>query len=365
MQPPARPDPVTPNATVLPGIAFAGQSPGVQYPRAWLAGQDLFTLHSEGTGAHLHAQLSRRAPTTPFVARSTMGLADEPVEAAFAFAAIAGDRAGVVYIDVRDGVRDSYFAVIDQLRDGRPRVRVRRRLGHTYSNYPCVAYNPETRTFGAIWSHDARTTFARFNFDGDPLGAPVELNNAEFTFSNGPTFVRAGDRFTALVRRSGTTALELVEFDARTGAVARRLAARLGENERVIEAALAWDGARYAIAYADDRALSVAVIEATDNGATLVRSSAIADRSRWAGSPSIAFDGRHYVIAWTDMNGQSRVQRTIVNRDGAIVATSLFASSATEHAWFPFVSVSDGAEPTVVISYQLGQGSAYVATLSQ
>ncbi len=344
---------------VLPGESLSMD----HLPRAWIVGREMFSVHARGAELRLDAYLDRHPTGAPDGGWAEAPVGTPEMDTAFAQAAFGADRAAVVFVDIRQGVRDSYLTVFDQLH-GAMRARVMRRLGHTHANYPSVAFNAASGTFGVLWSHADRATFARFTPDGDPLGEPVVIDGKDFTWSNGVRWVSAGDRWAALVSRAREAQMELLEFDTR-GAVTSR-ALPLGEDaRRISECALAWDGARYGMAWSTDRALSAAVLERAGTELRLVRSVDLADRSVWAGSPSIAFDGRRYRIVWTDVVGTVRVHLTTLARDGTLVDSVLFASDPERHLMFPFVSASGTSETDVVVSYQAQRGGGYIAPLSR
>ncbi|MDP3277175.1 MAG: hypothetical protein Q8Q09_18430 [Deltaproteobacteria bacterium] len=350
--------PVT-NALRLPGRALLGQGPAIQLPRAWFADDTLFVTHAEGVGGVLHGALTQHSAQPPFAVVSRRTLGASTALSAFVQAALAPTHAALVYVDITQGARAARIAFFDRsATDAGRRARSDVRLGPAPSTYPAVAYNPRLGEFGVVWSHDVDLHFSRFSADGSSIaGSAITLPNLEFTWSNGTRFVSTRDGWGALVRETHSANHKIVAFNAHNDVSAQPTI--LSQHGSPIESSLSWDGERFALAWSSNNGFFVML--QGDGRTEAVR---IASREHYAGAPSLVFDGTNHVLVWGDNPGHSRVHIARINRSGALLSNVLFASHPTEHCYFAFVSVG-GANNTVVVTYQVGQNSAYVAELTQ
>lgn len=237
------------------------------------------------------------------------------------------------------------------------------RLGHTYSTYPAVEYNARLRQFGALWSHGDELRFSRYDADGAPLAdSTVLVRNREFTWSNGARFVSTDEGWAALVRDTAGIAMEIVEFDA--SARVRGQPTILAQSGIPIESSLSWDGQRFGIAWATNEGFFAMLQRSANDRTQPVR---VANREYFAGAPSLVFDGAEHVLVWGDNPGRSRVHLARIHRDGTLLSSALFASHPTEHCYFAFASAGGVSRDrrTVVVTYQVGDHTAYVAPLTQ
>lgn len=358
--PPSRPREAVTNALVLPGRALVAQGPAVQLPRAWLTDRELVVTYARGPGAMLRGTIARHQPAPPSTPIAASAIGAPNALSAFVQAAFSPTTTAVVYVDVTQGVRDSRIAFF--ARDGAV-ARTDVRLGHTYSTYPAVEYNARLRQFGVLWSHAGDLHFSRFDAEGAPVAdSAVHLRLREFTWSNGPRFVSTDEGWAALVRDTGGPAMEIIEFDA--NARARGQPTILAQSGVPIESSLSWDGQRFGLAWATHEGFFVMLQRDAYDRTQPVR---VANREHFAGAPALVFDGTHHVLVWGDNPGRSRVHLARIHRDGTLLSSALFASHPTEHCYFAFASAGGANDNsrTVVVTYQVGDHSAYIAPLTQ
>lgn len=290
-----------------PSIAFDGSAFGVvwQDNRAGSDSYDLYFNRVDDRGDPLRGDA--------LVVRA-------PGNAGFASLVWNGAGYGVAWQEgPTDGDAQIYFAPLDA--EGIPtRAAVAVTTAAGDSARPSLVWNGVG--YGLAWDDvrdgNVEIYFARIGPGGERIGADVRVTSAAGT-SLGPTLVWNGSRYGLAWEddRSGRYAIYFTTLDA-SGAIGSEVLVTSSPGGSQAPS-LAWTGDRYGLAYDDDRGAGWGIfIQLLDaSGARVGPEIPLTTTDRNAYLPSIAWNGRDFVVVWHDgPAGSAEIYYSWLDADG-------------------------------------------------
>ncbi|MFO0648485.1 MAG: hypothetical protein U0326_19755 [Polyangiales bacterium] len=335
------------------GRELARSPAPIQLPRIVAAGNRWGITWSERTGTsqlEVHAA-SLDATLTP--SRHAVVTPRDGHLSAFAYAAPRSENVWAVVFDDDRTSRAGWFERVDLDDDA---VSASQALPHddVMTHSPVVAWNAARNQWGALAQDNGRVVFHTFSRDGAIADVrAVTIPNASYLTIGAPPLIVADGRWSALLIRQSSIAL--ATFD---GPTVEPAIVELGrETSGFNGMALDWDGEGYGVAWST----AGAGVRYVHVGRDLVAGAPLTvSDARYANLPSLAWNGRHHVIVWTEQPADTPLLRlSRITPQGALLpARTVMSSHVGAEAWFPFLCAGGAGGRDVALTWQVGQSVA-------
>jgi hypothetical protein len=283
-----------------------------------------------------------------------------------------GREYGVTWTDAHDETLDVYFARISAAgaRVGEP---VRLSTTNDLHFAPRAAWNG--REYGVAWyafdrSEELAMRFARVSASGERVGSDRLVRGGLLPTGvldlawNGREYAAAWNDFDL---RSGQTTLKLQRI-GEGGAVGEPLGVA---SERAFNGgtAMAWDGKVFGLVWEDgileDEPNALCFASASGTSVD-VRRTALTQRTSVAVQPALAWGGRDYGLAWTDdAGGMLGTYFARVTPRGTLAGAALRLSSAQGDALMPSVAWTGSEFAAAWTDTRDGDAAIYFARVSR
>lgn len=335
------------------GRELARSPAPIQLPRVVAAGNRWGITWSERTGT---SQLEVHAASLDATLTASHHFVISPRDghlSAFAYAAPRSESVWAVVFDDDRTSRAGWFERVDLDDDAVTSPQV---LPHdeVMTHSPVVAWNAARNQWGVLVEDNGRVVFHTFSRDGAMVDArAVTIPNASYLTIGAPPLIVADGRWSALFIRQA--ALSLATFDGPTVEPAIVEVARdtTGYNGMALD----WDGEGYGVAWSTTGA---GVRYARVRSDLIAGAPITVSDARFANLPSLAWNGRHHVIVWTEQPADTPFLRiTRITAQGEMLpARTVMSSRIGSEAWFPFLSAGGAGGRDVALTWQVGQSVA-------